>query len=130
MRKVTLWEMKPTEMIVGGDEIVRHQRDSFKAFPFSRDGEWAMPLDTTVQVERIPIHTISKMERGERHDEYIAIEPKLREVLEVPFVTQVMKAEKAEAEWREYAHAVDRRRTEFNKKPWYHRIYLAIKAEM
>jgi hypothetical protein len=121
--------MSPTEMIVGGDEIFRH-RMTEAVFPFSKDGDLAMPLDTLVQVERIPVHHIRKMERGHSQDEYIAIEPRLREILEVPFLEKVRKAERVEAEWREHAHKSAQRVAKFNSQSWYVRVWRALRGNV
>lgn len=129
MRKVTLWEVKPIEMMVGGYEICRYATPD-SAFPFSVSGEWAVPMTPMVAVERIPIHHIRKMERGQLQEEYIAIEPRLREILELPFREEVQNAEKLAAEWHETANIVALQIANFKELPWYARAWRALRGNI
>lgn len=130
LRKVTLWSMTPTEYIVGGYELMRH-KNTYRCIPFP-NGEFAEPLDVTVQIERMPIHCISRIERRTRIDEYIAIEPSLHEVLELPIRTKYDEAMERE---RKITASTRMQRDEFALKldyftdaPWYVCVWRLLRA--
>lgn len=80
----------------------------------------------TEKTEDVPIHMISKIEYGQRKDEFIALDSQLQAIIEAPFIHRTLQAEKqfegAKAELRSMLDKV----THFNSLPWYKRIFKKI----
>lgn len=98
------------------------------------DGDALYPVDSpSVEVERLPVHAISKIEHGQRVDDYIVLEPELRKILEAPFAGRVEKLEWERAklirENKQYMSAVEgyeNRLEHFNTLNWFRRVWHVI----
>jgi hypothetical protein len=80
----------------------------------------------TEKTEDVPIHMISKIEYGQRKDEFIALDSELQAIIEAPFIHRTLQAEKqfegTKAELRSMLDKVNH----FNSLPWYKRIFKKI----
>ena len=123
MREVTLYQIQAERMIAGDFVELHSYEHPNKILRFSRD-EAMVPLERDVKVECVPVHCITKCEPvlgypSERMvmETYIAIEPKLRQILEAPFVAEMRTAVEAERE----------QRIVFNAQPWWRRAWQAAR---
>jgi len=80
----------------------------------------------TDKTEDVPIHRVSKIEYGQRKDEFIAVDSQLREILEAPFIhradTAELQVDRAMMGLINLQQKID----EFNSLPWYKRIFKKV----
>ena len=76
--------------------------------------------------EDLPIHMVSRIEYGQRKDEFFVIDPHLQEILEAPFIHRVasaeLQADRAQVGLINLQQKID----EFNSLPWYKRIFKKV----
>lgn len=93
-----------------------------------------IPVDMpTVEIKRLPVHSIGKIEYGERKTDYIVLEPELRKILEAPFAGELEKLElvkvKLDHENRQLKNALEAyesRIERFNTCNWFLRVWHVI----
>lgn len=133
-RRVTLYEVTAKEVIAGDFVEMANFFPQPSLAPFV-DGQAA--YSDSVKVERIPVHHIRECTAPSRRpydgppvydDTYIAIEPRLREILEAPFVAQVAEANRNEALARSIADGYALKLDEFNSMPTWKRVWTAFKG--
>ena len=138
MRTATLFQLTALEIATSADYAEIATFDNMRMFPLP-NGEMAIPLGPTVI--RVPVEHIrtslrvkgvSFMDGRETYKTrhyYIAIEPKLRELLELPFKLQVDAAN--EAKWRAKSKLdlFERREAAWWAQPWYLRVWSALRGQ-
>lgn len=132
MREVTLYQITATEMMAGDYvEIVR--MDPARGLRFSAR-EAMLPIDDCVTVERLPVHCITRCdqiagfpEQRRYTEKYIAIEPRLRKMLELPFEEIAHDAKRKLVAEMERRNFTLQRVAEFNAQPWWRRAWQAAK---
>lgn len=125
MRKVTLYQITAMDMMAGNYvELTGLMPSRLTRFSST---EAMTPVDFTADTVRVPVHHIRRCEPGMVNEEaYIAIAPRLSEVLEAPFKAEVDRAWNSARSAREVAALYEWRIVEFNSKPWYKRMLAAL----
>jgi len=132
MRKVTLYEVKATEMMAGSYQYLERYVSQPVSLQMLPDGGFMMPLDRAVQIERMQVHCIRKVERRPGrgfeedvvvHDRFIAIAPDLEEILEAPFEAKVQSAEHS-------LRLANERIKAFNSMRWWKRAWKALRGSV
>ena len=87
----------------------------------------------TNEIYDVPVHIVSKIEFGERKDQFIAIHPDLKEILNAPYVGKVeeLKNEVSTLKskvkgWVDQYNKLESKVQDFNTLPWYKRIFKKI----
>ena len=96
MRRVTLYKVEKSEVTAVSDYIEYHemvgQFPSYHMEPLVIESEPSMVMD--VITHRVPVHRISSCKMNEktgevdRSDQYIALDHRLKEILELPIRTE------------------------------------------
>ena len=96
MRRVTLYEVEKSEVMAASDYIeyyeMNRQFPSYRTEPMVIESEPSMVMDAITY--RVPVHRISSGEMNEktgevdRSDQYIALDHRLKEILELPIRTE------------------------------------------
>lgn len=134
MKEATLYTIQEQRVMCGDYFEMARQFGPMPPLSPMTDGDALYPVDSpSVEVERLPVHAISKIEHGRRVDDYIVLEPELREILEAPFVGRVEKLEWEKAkllrENKQYINAVEgyeNRLEHFNTLNWFRRVWHVI----
>ena len=129
MRQISIYRLGKETKAYAGEYHEFHQMDFDKIQPISYT-DFALPMDMTVQVKREPVHHLVRVEQGRRQESYIVIEPKLRELLEAPFLTKVAAANREAAEALEHLKYTKESISNFLSLPWYKRIWMAIRERI
>lgn len=132
MRKTKLYTIEEHEVLA--DDKVRLHEAYRKVMSMddiinTRSDEFLL----TNEVYEVPVHCVSKIEFGERKDQFIAIHPDLKEILNAPYVGEVneLKREISVLEskimgWVDLYNKFESKVHEFNALPWYKRIFKKI----
>ena len=91
------------------------------------NGDLLAPLD--INRISIPVELISHIENGKRKDEYLAIHPKLRNMIEI-----LKEAELQTANYRIKKAVEEKLKAQDDVKrffilPWYKRVYIALRGK-
>ncbi len=126
MRRVTLYELKQTELMAyDGQEYM--QRYIMTRMPIHLPGDlMADATDKDVTVETVPVHWI----RGCGRDKYIAIAPDVRTILEVPFQSKVDDLNRSWQKAVANCIELERRIDAFKALPWWERLLHAWKRAL
>lgn len=133
MRKATLYTIQ-SQRVACGDyfEMAQTFGPTAPLVRVREDGIISIDMPT-VKIERLPVHAISKIEHGQRSNDYIVLTPKLREILEAPFVGRVEKLEWEKAkllrENKQYMNGIEgyeNRLEHFNTLNWFRRVWHVI----
>lgn len=134
MREATLYTIQEQRVVCGDYLEMARQFGPMPPLSPMTDGNTLFPIDSpSVEVERLPVHAISRIQHGQRSDDYIVLASELREILEAPFVGRVEKLEwervKLISENRQYMNAVEgyeNRLEHFNTLNWFRRVWHVI----
>ncbi len=96
MRRVTLYKVEKSEVMAASDYIEYHEMNrqlpSYRTEPMVIESEPSMVMDAITY--RVPVHRISSGKVNEktgevnRTDQYIALDHRLKEILELPIRTE------------------------------------------
>lgn len=96
MRRVTLYKIKQSEVMAASDYLEYHEMSrqfpSYRTEPLVIESELSMITDAITY--RVPVHRISsgkvneKTGEFDRSDQYIALDHRLKEILELPIRTE------------------------------------------
>jgi hypothetical protein len=96
MRRVTLYKVEKSEVMAASDYIEYHEMNrqlpSYRTEPTVIESEPSMVMDAITY--RVPVHRISSGKMNEktgevdRRDQYIALDHRLKEILELPIRTE------------------------------------------
>lgn len=121
MRKVTLYTVKSASYALENSPTV-FVRYVLQPFP---GGSVGFPLGN-VQREEIPIHHIREFGR----DSFIAVEPKLREMIEIPMAEKLESARHDVARERRSLDALTQRVVNFERTSLWNRLWIAYKGRL
>lgn len=121
MRQATLYTIK-AERVMAGDfmefrHVISDPRDICRVH---REPDTALAC---IETKKIPVDMVSRIRDGERQDQYIALHPDLREILEAPILRPLHEAR------YELGNAM-RRISDFKALPWYKRVWKAVRGEI
>lgn len=129
MKKVTLYKVVSEDVYVHDFENYIQLRERASIKDFSKVGDNAVIAKAETFIE-CPIYQWREIKFGERKYGFVAMEPKLREILELPI------RDKAEADirraWDEVNYQILRaeryitRISDYNNLPWYKRIFRKV----
>ena len=134
MREATLYTVQQQRVVCGDYLEMARQFGPMPPLSPMTDGDALYPVDSpSVEVERLPVHAISKIQHGQRIDDYIVLDSELREILEAPFTSQIEKLEWERAklirECKQYAkdlEGYELRLERFNTANWFLRVWHVI----
>lgn len=96
MRRVTLYKIEQSEVMAASDYLEYHEMNrqfpSYRTEPTVIESEPSMIMDAITY--RVPVHRISsgkvneKTGKFDRSDQYIALDHRLKEILELPIRTE------------------------------------------
>lgn len=121
MRKVTLYTVQSASYALENGPTVFGR---YVLQPF-HDGSVGFPLGN-VQREEIPIHHIREFGR----DSFIAVEPKLREMIEIPMAEKLESARNDVARERRSLNALTQRVVNFERTSLWRRLWIACKGRL
>lgn len=121
MRKVTLYTVQSASYALENSLTV-FERHVLQRFP---DGSVGFLLGN-VQREEIPIHHIRDCGR----DSFIAVEPKLREMIELPMAEKLESARHDVARDRRSLDALTQRVVNFERTSLWRRLWIAYKGRL
>lgn len=121
MRKVTLYTVQSASYALENSLTV-FERYVLQPFP---DGSVGFPLEK-VQREEIPIHHIRDCGR----DSFIAVEPKLREIIEMPMAGKLESAHHEVVRERRSLNALAKRVANFERTSLWRRLWIAYKGRL
>lgn len=128
MRETTLYTIK-AQRVLSGDFVEIHQmcgsiNDMTRVF---REPNEAI---ISIEIQKVPVHMVSKIRYGERTDHYIALDPDLREILEAPFRSEMREMSYNLDEYRREHARIKANRNKFLSLSWYSRIWKALKRDI
>ena len=121
MRKVTLYTVKSASYELENSQTV-FERYVLQPFP---DGAMGFPIEN-VQREEIPTHHIRDCGR----DSFIAVEPRLREMIELPMAKKLESARHEVAMERRSLDALTQRVVNFERTPLWRRLWISYKGRL
>lgn len=129
MRQAKLYTVAEQDIIVSGDTYQLYEKPS-TFFPIYVQTDGELSTVYTVEAIDIPVHHFRRVEAGVRKDDYIAVEPKLREMIESALAVNYNRALQAMDERLMIEGSMrigyERRIEAFNSLPWYKRIFRKV----
>jgi hypothetical protein len=129
MKKVTLYKVVSEDIYVHDFENYIRFRERASMIDFSKVGDNAVIANAETFIE-CPIYQWRQIEFGKNKGGFIAMAPKLREILETPFRRE--SDESIIRAWKETNHQILRaekyinRISVYNSLPWYKRIFRKV----
>lgn len=124
MRKVTLYTVQSASYALENG-LTAIERYALQPFP---DGSVGFDVQRFQDVKReeIPIHHIRECGR----DSFIAVEPKLREMIEIPMAEKLESARHEVAAERRSLNALTQRVVNFERTSLWRRLWIAYKGRL
>lgn len=125
MKKVTLFKVTGQDILV--DDFAKfiqyHQRPTIE--DFYKVGDKAVITDSAT-IHELPIYQWGQIQFGKEIGGFIAMEPKLREILESPFDHALREVITTKQMYHAELKQLNERVRYFNSLPWYKRIFKRV----
>lgn len=129
MRKVKLYTIKEDELLAGDRVRIHDMAMSIADVVYTDTNETLF----NPNMVNIPVHRVSRIQHGERKDDYIAIHPQLEEILRAPVIGEIDELKHKIKCLRQDIRLIESDRAallerihNYNDLPWFKKIFKKV----